>query len=128
MIYQSGSIGSDFSHSNFFDDFVLSVGGASAFESFETCQNEASDEEESDDESNPLLPAESGGYPANLAIYFPSLAVGRFNESVYKRYTKRNPDIHCTVRSWHSTEYPTACFHEMLPPGAAGCKLLGCAT
>ncbi len=120
---QSGSIGSDFSHENFFDDFMLSLGGADVFESFQSQQHESSGESEDEEEksmANPLLDSDSGRYPANLAIYFPSRTVGSFNAFLYKRYTKQDPDIHCTVAKWHSMDYPTECFHEMLPPGAAG--------
>jgi hypothetical protein len=122
IVIQSGSIGSDFCHQNFFDDFMLSLGAADVTESFESQQHESSDEEDNERglDENPLLGPEQGRYPANLAIFFPSRTVGRFNEFLYKRYTKRDPDIHCTVSSWHSLSYPTSCFHEMLPPGAAG--------
>ena len=121
---QSGSIGSDFSHEHFFDDFMLSLGGADAAESYQSQQHDSSagSDDEEDDMMNPLLGANEGRYPANLSIFFPSRTIGQFNEILYKRYTKRDPDIHCTVSSWHSLSYPTGCFHEMLPPGAAGIR------
>lgn len=126
IIMQSGSIGSDFSHDKFFDDFMLSLGGADVTESYQSQQHDSSAESDNevDETENPRLLPSEGRYPANLAIFFPSRTIGKFNELLYKRYTAREPDIHCTVSSWHSLSYPTKCFHEMLPPGTAGLNVV----
>ncbi len=113
---QSGSIGGDFSHANFFDDFVLSLGGASTFDA---CEEDGASEVEEWERGvlNPLRPECEGRYPANLSIYFPSHLIGVRNARLYAEYqVKRQADIYCTVSSWHSQTYPTACFRDVVFP------------
>jgi hypothetical protein len=125
IVCQSGSIGSDFSHENFFDDFMLSLGGANVVDTFENQNHESSEENDLDaNVDNPLLDKEHGRYPANLSIFFPSKLMAHFNAVLYERYKTqtngRSADIHCTVSSWHSLTYPTTCFRYLIPPGSAG--------
>ena len=115
---QSGSLGTNLDHLPFFDDFLLSLDGASALDvpiDFES-NVEESDEEELDRlASNPLIAADSGNrYPSNLSIYHPSAKVGTLNRRLYDRHNVSSmADIHCTVTRWHSDVYPTQCFREL---------------
>jgi tyrosyl-DNA phosphodiesterase-1 len=116
MYMQSGSIGGDYGHVTFFDDFMLSFGAADPDEYPQNQRHEDSHEEDVDLEtSNPLAPC---GFPKNLSIYFPSRQLGQRNLRMLQRFASRLEfDIHSQLRSWQSAAYPNSCFRDVTHPG-----------